>query len=134
MSTPIQTALLIDDAAIDQRVYKRVLDNSGLVGEVLTFLMATDALAYLKDHPDQKVDVIFLDINMPMMDGFEFLETATREFGADFAKVVVVMLTTSLNPGDQARAKEFDVVRAYVNKPLEVGHVRMVADLLADQR
>lgn len=130
MSKPIKLALLIDDEEIDQRMYQRVLRNSGLVEEVLAFELASDALAHLKASPDLEVDVIFLDINMPGMNGFEFLEAATQDLGADFAKVVVAMLTTSLNAGDERHARSFEVVRAFINKPLSAEHVAHVATLL----
>lgn len=130
MTKPIKTALLIDDEEIDQRQYQRILNKSGLVEEVITFTYADDALAYLKRHPELVIDVIFLDINMPRMDGFEFLAAASGELGVGFAKVVVAMLTTSLNPGDQKRAEGFEVVKDFINKPLTVEHVERVAALL----
>ncbi|MEP5731934.1 MAG: response regulator [Sulfitobacter sp.] len=130
MTKPIKLAILIDDEEIDQRQYNRILKKSGMVGEVLTFTYADDALEYLKSHPGLCVDVIFLDINMPRMNGFEFLEAATAEFGDTFAKIVVAMLTTSLNPDDRARAEGFDVVRDFINKPLTVEHVVSISALL----
>jgi len=123
MTTPVKLAWLIDDSEIDLRHYARVIDRSGLVEEVTTFTFADEALAHLKANPDLEVDLIFLDINIPRMNGFEFLEAATAELGAGFAKVVVAMLTTSLNPRDREEAARFDVVKDFINKPLTVEHV-----------
>ncbi len=67
---------------------------------------------------------------MPRMNGFEFLDAAVSELGEGFAKVVVAMLTTSLNPKDQKRAFEFDVVKDIINKPLTIENVQKVASLL----
>lgn len=131
MAKPIKLALLVDDELIDQRMYERVIRRSELVEEVLCFDMAADALAFLKDNPDRVPDVIFLDINMPRMDGFQFLETASAELGETFTKMVVAMLTTSLNPKDRERAEGFDVVRQFINKPLTVDHIADVAKALA---
>lgn len=130
MSIVIKCALLIDDNRIDQRQYKRVLMRSGLVEEVVAFSFADEALRFLKDNPEKVVDVIFLDINMPRMNGFEFLEAATSEIGADFTKVVVAMLTTSLNPEDRSRAETYDVVKQFISKPLTEQHVHDVAAFL----
>lgn len=130
MTKPIKLAVLIDDAVIDQRLYKRVLDRSGLVERVELFSYADDALGWLNDHPEEKVDVIFLDINMPRMNGFEFLTEATATLGQGFAKVVVAMLTTSLNPDDLTQAKTFQVVKDFINKPLAVEHIKRIAAMM----
>ncbi|UWQ78121.1 response regulator [Leisingera sp. S132] len=131
MTKPIQLAVLIDDEKIDQRQYQRIMNKSGLVEEVLGFTYADEALEHLKANPQLEVDVILLDINMPRMDGFQFLEAASREIGEGFAKSVVVMITTSLNPEDKARAMRFDVVKDFLNKPLTVEHVKQIAALIA---
>ncbi|MEL6648205.1 MAG: response regulator [Pseudomonadota bacterium] len=130
MTNKIKTAMLIDDEEFDQRQYLRVLQRSGLVETVLQYTYAEDALAHLVAHPELEVDVIFLDINMPRMNGFEFLEEATEKLGADFVKTVVVMLTTSLNPNDRTRAENFDVVRDFINKPLTLAHVERIAEMV----
>ena len=127
----IKLALLIEDEEIDQRQYMRVIAKSGLIDEVKVFTYADEALNYLVQSPDGAVDVIFLDINLPRMDGFEFLAQATEKLGENFAKIVVAMLTTSLNPDDLWRAKKYRVVREYINKPLQVEHVRNVAGMLS---
>ena len=127
---PIQLALLVDDESFDQMMYKRIIERSGLVAEIMGFLAADHALEFLLNNPDRDIDVIFLDINMPRMDGFEFLEAATEQLGHDFAKVCVVMLTTSLNPSDERRAREFELVKDFLNKPLTLEDVRNVAELV----
>jgi CheY-like chemotaxis protein len=126
----IPTVMLIDDEGFDQKMYQRVIARSGLVGRVLPFLYADEALAFLKTPGRDPVDVIFLDINMPRMNGFEFLTAATRDIGADLARIVVIMLTTSLEPRDRERARAFPVVRGFINKPLTGQHLLQIADLL----
>lgn len=128
---PISTVLLIDDESFDQMLYKRVISRSGLVGEAISFYYAEEALAYLRAPGRKAIDVIFLDINMPRMNGFEFLDAATAALGPDFAKVVVVMLTTSLERRDRDRAMSYPMVRRFINKPLTVAHLTDIATLLA---
>jgi CheY-like chemotaxis protein len=130
MSVKINTVMLVDDEEIDQKTYQRVLKRSGIVGEILVFTYATDALEYLKSNPEQTVDVIFLDINMPRMNGFEFLEAATAELGEAFARMVIVMLTTSIDPKDRKRAEDNPLVRDFLDKPLTVEQVESVAAML----
>lgn len=126
----IETVMTIDDEAIDQMIYKRVLKRSGLVGNVIDFRLAEDALAYFRTENHVRPDIVFLDIHMPGMNGFEFLEQAIAEFGEAFAEGVVIMLTTSLDPQDRARAEGFPVVRDYLNKPLTDDDVRTAARFL----
>lgn len=127
----LSKVMLIDDELLDQKIYQRVLKRSGIVDEIITFQYADEALEYLKSIEPKSIDVIFLDINMPRMNGFEFLESATDEIGEEFAGAVIVMLTTSLNPADQERAMSFEVVRDFINKPLTEEHVLGVSNMLA---
>lgn len=111
---------LIDDNEIDQRLYKRIIARASVDWQVQVFTFAEDALEVLKGQPDRPVDLIFLDINMPRMNGFEFLEAAIADHGRGFARVVVAMLTTSLDPADRRRAESYEVVKEFISKPLTV--------------
>lgn len=117
MTKKIDCLMLIDDNKIDQLLFERIISKSGLVEETVSFYFAEEALDYLQDDRNKKPNIILLDVKMPRMDGFEFLDEAVRRFGPD-AFSVVVMLTTSLDPRDKARAKEFRCVKDYQNKPL----------------
>lgn len=128
----IGTAMIIDDEEIDQKTYERILKKTGLVDRILMFTYAEDALAYLKSHKDDPIDVIYLDINMPRMTGFEFLEAATQELGEEFTQLVVVMLTTSILQSDRERAEAHPLVRAFFEKPLTPQQVEETGKLLAE--
>ncbi|MCV6595048.1 MAG: response regulator [Silicimonas sp.] len=130
----IKTAMLIDDEEIDQRQYKRVLKKSGLVENIIAFTYADEAFDYLKNNEDIEIDVVFLDINMPRMNGFEFLEKVTHELHHRFTDVVLIMLTTSLDPKDRERAKAYEIVRDFINKPLEISHVEHAVEILEGVR
>lgn len=108
----------IDDSEFDQLANARIVERSGLVDEFRTFLDAQDALDFLRSHQGRPVDAILLDINMPGMSGFEFLDAATKELGGNFRGIVVLMLTTSLSAYDMERARSYSAVRDYFNKPL----------------
>lgn len=129
---PIPVAMIIDDEAFDQKVYRRIIDRSGLVEKTLSFSAADEALDYLKQHPDDPIDLILLDINMPRMNGFEFLDAAARELRPNFAKVCIVMLTTSLDPLDRERAAQYEIVRDFLNKPLTLDDLSRLAKLIAE--
>lgn len=113
----IKTMMLIDDNQIDQMLHERIVERSGLVETVISFLYADEALEYLKVDQQPRPDVILLDINMPRMDGFEFLE-AVNLLPSELKSMIVVMLTTSLDARDKKRADNFDLVKGFMNKPL----------------
>ena len=123
--TQICSMMLIDDNPVDQLLYRRMIARSGRVNELLDFLSADDAIAHMRANPALRPDVIFLDINMPRTDGFDFLEAVST--GVDSDKVpIVVMLTSSLNPKDERRAKDFPMVREFLRKPLKPQDVERV--------
>ena len=127
MTCPAPTIMVIDDNKVDRMVYERVINRVGLFGQTISFAYAEDALAHLRTTGGH-VDLILLDINMPRMDGFEFLASAQDTFGDAFSAYVVIMLTTSLNPDDRDKALAFSVVRDFLNKPLTT---EMLQDLAA---
>lgn len=128
----IKTVITIDDEPIDQMIYKRVLKRSGIVENVLDFQLAEQALAWFRTEDHVTPDIVFLDIHMPRMNGFEFLDEAIAEFGDEFAECIVVMLTTSLDPADRERASRYPMVRDYLAKPLTVENVQLAARYVSD--
>lgn len=137
-ATPGETSLgrvmLIDDESFDLKMYRRIISRSGIEAEVLAFTSAEDALDYLLDPDSPQVALIFLDVNMPRMTGFEFIEAVSSSYGQDFNIPVVLMLTTSLSPTDRARAENLSPIRAFFNKPLTQDHLSNAAAILAESR
>lgn len=134
MQNKIQNVMLIDDEEIDQKQYRRVMSRSGIVENIIAFSYADEAFEYLRDNADLVIDLILLDINMPRMDGFQFLEKVSTELNRNVAHVVIIMLTTSLDPRDRERASRMELVRDFINKPLEETHIRHAAQLVAESK
>ena len=67
----------------------------------------------------QVPDLILLDINMPIVNGWEFMDKYQSLSAEQKAKIVVVMLTTSLNPDDRSRAESIKDIKDFVSKPLD---------------
>jgi len=126
----IKTAMILDDEEFDQKLYRRVLERSGLVENTLSFTYPDEALEFLSQPNRPAIDVLLLDINMPRMNGFEFLEAAIGKLGDGFAKIIVIMLTTSLDPADEEKAKQYYVVKEFMNKPLQRENVKHICSLL----
>lgn len=125
----LKVVLVVDDESIDQMLCQRVIKRSNLVETTMAFQYPDEALDFLSEPDRPEVDVILLDINMPRMDGFEFLEAAVSKFGKDFTKMVVVMVTTSLNPADKERAQQIDVFKEFVNKPINQDDLERIYEL-----
>lgn len=131
-SKPIPCILLVDDDPDDNFLHRLVIEDSGYCEIVKVAETGQQALAYLTDQTApayHKPDVILLDINMPGMNGFEFLAEYEKLDAKYRAKVVLMMLTTSLNPDDQRRANDHGVVIGYKSKPL----TRKMLDDIVDQ-
>ena len=107
----------IDDNQDDQFLFRRLIERSGITETFLTFSSGLEALDYMSEHGPDSIDTILLDINMPEMDGYQFLEAAAERFPGRLTPVYL-MLTSSLSPKDQERAKEFEQVKAFLMKPL----------------
>ena len=122
--------LVIDDNAVDRMLYRRIMARSGYFRHVHAFGYATEALDWLDGNGELRVDAILLDVNMPRMNGFEFLAAADERLGERFDACVVIMLTTSLDPDDVERARTFGAVRGYVNKPLTLETLERVVALV----
>ncbi len=118
MKKKLNFILLVDDDVEDNYFHKIVINEMNITERIEVALNGVEALNFLKKENQTHPDLIFLDINMPKMNGWEFLQ-AYKEFKADQkAEVVVVMLSTSINPSDKERAEQFPDIIGFNSKPL----------------
>ncbi|MFN7123502.1 MAG: response regulator [Hydrogenophaga sp.] len=122
--------LMVDDNENDLLFTRIALQRSGVDCEVQAFERAQEALDLLSSRPDHGVDLILLDINMPVMDGFAFLRAFEALPAGHRAHTVVVMLSSSSDPADHSRAAGHACVRGFLNKPLDkdaaAGLIRLI--------
>lgn len=126
--------MLIDDERFDRKMYQRTLQKYNIAEHVTSFAYAEEALTYLCDPANPAVDMILLDINMPRMNGFEFLDAAQERFGMDFNATVAVMLTTPLNRNDQKRAADSPMIDAFFAKPLTLDNINTAVRMVTVKR
>jgi CheY-like chemotaxis protein len=118
MKKKLNYILLIDDDAEDNYFHQIVINEMNITERIEVALNSVEALNFLKKENQTHPDIIFLDINMPKMNGWEFME-AYKELRIDQkAKGFVVMLSTSENPEDKKRAGQFSEIIGFSSKPL----------------
>jgi CheY-like chemotaxis protein len=126
MSRKLNCVLLIDDDEPTNFLNRMAFEELGCVEYIHILQNARDALNYLicahqpppLNENCPKPELIFLDINMPAMDGWEFLEKYEALPGNNKSSVIVIMLTTSFNPEDELKARQIASVSEFRNKPL----------------
>ena len=121
MNTKLKCIMLVDDDKNDNFFHERAIKKSNLNTIVIAKNSGMKALEYLKslkDNSDLQPDLIFLDINMPGMNSWDFLKEYDLLDKELLNRMIVIMLTTSDNPDDKARAKTWKYVSDYIIKPL----------------
>lgn len=126
----IQTILCVDDDPITLMLYKKVIIKAGFGSTILFAQNGEEALdLFKKSTPNESQpipDIIFLDLNMPVMNGWDFLEHFSNEFYPQFNHIKVVILSSTIDPSDYSQAKIYKVVTHFLSKPLTV---EMLQDL-----
>lgn len=121
----IKSILVVDDDENDQFICEYTIRK---YDSEIRVLKAFDGMEALDVLQAETPDAIILDINMPVMNGFEFLDRYAQEF--DVHAPVVAMLTSSHLGKDRERAMQYAFVKSYFEKPLERDHLRIMSELL----
>ncbi len=116
-------AMVVDDSQMDNLLVKAILKNCKFSKEIVAFESPLEALSYLKKLDSDKdafqhPEILFLDINMPFMTGFEFIKEMKKLSHPSISKIKILMLSSSDEPEDIAKAKEHKNVIGYLRKPL----------------
>lgn len=118
MTKKLHCIMLVDDNPHDNFFHEREIKKADATNVVITKNSGKDALEYLKSRKDPHSDLIFLDINMPGMNGWEFLQeynTLDKELQG---QAIIIMLTTSDNTDDVEKAGSWSFITDYITKPL----------------
>ena len=108
--------VLIDDDPINNLINKRLIVKLNLSPAVIEFLEAEKALSYIESTDDIKKTLILLDINMPVMNGWDFLGHYAKL--ENKRKDMIIMLSSSIDHQDRQKSREFHYVRGFIEKPL----------------
>ncbi len=115
------SVLLIDDNDIDNFINERMITTNFFSNRVIVKNSGEAALNYLRENAESDINlpqIIFLDLNMPVMDGFSFLSEFENLSEAVKKNCKVIVLSSSISPEDINRASTNPLVVKYVNKPL----------------
>jgi len=123
------TVMLVDDSEIDNFINQKMIEGCNFADRIYVHTSSKSALEFLANFerahlPEDLIpEIIFLDINMPIMDGFQFAEEFGKSCLKIYDKIKIVFLTSSLNPVDQKRAMSVRGVYSFLNKPLGKDHL-----------
>jgi len=117
----VKTLTLIDDDDIFVFLTKKVVEQTNLVDLIKVFGNGLDALNFLKenkDNVDVLPEIILLDLSMPIMDGWQFLEEFTKLNPYIGKKITIYICSSSISHDDITRAKSINEVSDYIIKPI----------------
>jgi CheY-like chemotaxis protein len=130
MRSTLDLILLIDDDETTNYVNKRLLTRLNVAKEIKVMSNGKEALTYLQNaaagNGEKNPDLIFLDIKMPVMDGFSFLEAYEENKLGSSNQVIILMLTSSASFYDLERLKDYTKVKRHISKALTDADVREI--------
>ncbi len=133
IGTRFKSVLLIDDNEIDNFINERIITSTNFATEVVVRDSGPSALEYLKKvlaNREEMPELIFLDLNMPLMDGFTFLEEYDSIISGynehNDTQIRVIVLSSSISPTDIDKASTNPHVYKYLNKPLSEKYLEAI--------
>ena len=118
-------AMLLDDNELDNFINQKIIEANHFASTIYVNTGSKSALEFLNNLSisstnaiDIFPEIIFVDLNMPMMDGFQFIENLKNKLPEKLKSLKLVILTSSVNPEDKKKAGEIELDIAFLNKPL----------------
>ena len=124
---------IIDDDKLTVKLMSILISKSKFCEEIHTFNNAQLAIDKLKENRKNTTilpDAILLDLNMPIMDGWQFLDEFIHL--SIQKEISIFIMTSSIDPADIERAKKYDVIKDYIMKPITASKLEMLCKLIAE--
>lgn len=124
--------ILIDDSKLDCFIGEKVIQNIGRHLSLSIFMDAKEALEFIKNREvDENKTVILVDIQMPLMTGFEFIECFEQSVDEEKRpNYVINLLSSSINENDMIKARSYKSVNDFLNKPIRKDTLQAMIDRL----
>jgi len=134
----LETVLCVDDDPITLMLCKKVIMKSNFSKNIYSAINGEDALKFfdnlinkqdseIKDFPQ----LIFLDLNMPVMNGWEFLSVFSKnQYLENFSKTKVVVLSSTIDPNDIEKSKEYPMVVEFLSKPITTEILELLKNVI----
>ncbi len=122
----IDVAFIIDDDQIFVYGLKKMITVQNLCKTLMVFNNGEEAMNYIRPmlvHNDHLPDLILLDINMPIMDGWDFLDEFVKINPLIKKEITIYMISSSINPSDIERAKGYSEISKYLVKPITLDEI-----------
>jgi CheY-like chemotaxis protein len=133
MSKLVNKTVLIDDSEIDLFIHRRFLEVCNFSKELISYKSAENALAWLKNlNGDTPPNIIFLDLNMPLVDGFTFLKLFAELPEKITSQSRIVVLTSSNSVTDRQQVFEHKNVIQMITKPIKQTDIEALRSLVAN--
>ena len=127
--------LVVEDTELDKYIIEFNLKMLGITNTIIFKTTATDTLVYLSEiDPENYPVLIFLDLNLPEMNGFEFLEIFNGFQQNQKEKTKIVVLSSSKNQDEIDKAEKFSSVLKFVSKPIDLKKLGIVFELQNQKR
>lgn len=123
----LKSVLLVDDDEVTNYINTLILNKADCFENIHAYRDGQAALNFLSElieKQGQLPEILLLDVNMPKMSGWEFMEEYGQFDRQSLAHTMVFMLSMSLNPDDQLKMGQYDLVKGFKNKPLSVETVQ----------
>ncbi|HVI49338.1 MAG TPA: response regulator [Chitinophaga sp.] len=117
----INLIFIVDDDPIHQQIAKIMIERQGISASIRVFADGQELLDYIREHAadkDNLPDLILLDLNMPIMDGWEFLDEYDTFYQQLPKQIRIYVLTSSIDEKDRERVHNYSCVEGYLTKPL----------------
>lgn len=133
----VRKVLLVDDDEITCFINKSILEEMDVADHIECFFNGEQAINYIRENysdftkSEHKSDLLFLDLNMPVMNGFEFLEEFQKFDEIDKRKFTIVILSSSANLKDTKQLRSYkNLVHTQLTKPLQVEKVNGIIEAI----